>query len=122
MLPSFATCPDTIDDLVLVHGSRNRIEAAGGPNLMFALDQMIRDNLSEPRHRLHQLWLTGDQVYADEVAATLSVVLNVVGRELIGADELLDMPVDAALLGVPVHQQNFPGGYRKRLMNDVARS
>ena len=93
----------------------------GGPNLTFALDQMIRDNLSEPRHRPHQLWLTGDQVYADEVAATLSVVLNVVGRELIGADELLDMPVDAALLGVPVHQQNFPGGYRKRLMNDVAR-
>lgn len=87
LLPSLATCPDTIDDLVLVHGSCNRIEAAGGPNLLFAIDELIDEHLDEPRRRPHQLWLTGDQVYADEVPATLSNALTLLGRELLSADE-----------------------------------
>src|SRR6266516_3059112 len=72
LLPSVASCPPTIDELVLVHGSCNRIEAEGGPNLMFAIDELIRDSLDDPRKRPHQLWLTGDQVYADEAPASLS--------------------------------------------------
>jgi len=121
ILPGFATCPDTIDDLVLVHGSCNRIEAAGGPNLMFALDELIQDTRDDPRHRPHQLWLTGDQVYADEVPAALSVGLTVLGRELIGADELMLLQVEGEILGVPVRQANFPAGYRQQLMNDEAK-
>ena len=80
LLPSFATCPATIDDLVLLHGSCNRIEAGGGPNLMFAVDELIGDALDDASRRPHQLWLSGDQVYADEVAATMSVGVTALGR------------------------------------------
>jgi hypothetical protein len=121
LLPSLATCPATIDDLVLVHGSCNRIEAGGGPNLMFAIDELIDEALDDARRRPHQLWLSGDQVYSDEVAAALSVGLTARGRELLGADELLDVRVEDEQLGLPLRQANVPAGYRQKLMSDEAR-
>jgi hypothetical protein len=118
ILPSVVTCPLTVDELVLVHGSCNRIEGAGGPNLMFAIDTMIRDGLNGPSGRPHQLWLTGDQVYSDEIAACLSPRLTILGRELIGVDELIELQPKGEPLGVPLHQTAFPAGYRAGLMTD----
>lgn len=46
VLPSVETCPLTLDELVLLHGSCNRIEGLGGPNLMPAIDTLIRDSLN----------------------------------------------------------------------------
>lgn len=121
LLPSFATCPDTIDDLVLLHGSCNRIEAGGGPNLMFAVDEQIDEHREDGRKRPHQLWLSGDQVYADEVAAVLSVGVNALGRDLIGATELIPVKVGNEVLGIPNRNANFPAGYRAKLMTDEGR-
>jgi hypothetical protein len=131
VLPSIVTCPLTIDELVLVHGSCNRISAPGGPNLMFAIDGLVRDSLDgvpSPPPRPHQLWLTGDQVYADEIAAPLSPWLTGVGRELIGVDELIelhppkpDSQPDPGPIRVPLDQATFPAGYRSTLMNEGAK-
>jgi len=125
LLPSFATCPATLDDLVVLHGSCNRIHAKGGPNLFYAVDELVEQNLDEPRHRPHQLWLTGDQVYADEVPAPLSSRITALGRELLGADELLHVEVKengtTSELPIKLIQHNVPAAYRKKLMNDVAR-
>ena len=130
VLPSIVTCPVTIDDLALVHGSCNRIEALGGPNLMFAIDRLIEESLNgvPGPPRPHQLWLTGDQVYSDEIAAPLSPWLTTFGRDLIGVDELIDLepPVaadehDPGTIRVPLDQATFPAGYRQRLMNADAK-
>jgi hypothetical protein len=122
-LPSFATCPQAIDDLVLLHGSCNRIDAEGGPNLMFAIDALIKNSLAEPAHRPHQMWLSGDQVYADEIAAVISPWITELGRELVGADEFVELVhvVDQTTTTrplLPVSQVNFPAGYRHDLMRD----
>ena len=94
MLPSVVTCPLTIDELVLVHGSCNRIEGLGGPNLMPAIDRLVQDSLDGvpgAAARPHQLWLSGDQVYSDEIPSTLSTWITSAGRELIGVDELVEL-------------------------------
>lgn len=116
VLPSFATCPQSIDDLVLLHGSCNRINAEGGPNLMVAIDEQIHSTLTDPAHRPHQLWLSGDQVYSDEVAAPLSPLITSQGRELLAVDEHLVLMVKGTPAIVPVRQTNFPAGYRGELM------
>ncbi len=127
MLPSVVTCPLTIDDLVMIHGSCNRIEALGGPNLMFSLDGFIGDSLDGVPgavSRPHQLWLTGDQVYSDEISAPLSPLITAAGRTLIGVDELLELHPPKPGSGtrpdpirVPLDQATFPAGYRTKLMN-----
>jgi hypothetical protein len=115
-LPSFATCPQAIDDLVLLHGSCNRVHAQGGPNLMFAIDEMIHDTLAEPAHRPHQLWLSGDQVYADEIPEVLSPHITSLGRQLLGTDEYVELIDGASRPTLPINQVNFPAGYRHDLM------
>jgi hypothetical protein len=120
-LPSFATCPQAIDDLVLLHGSCNRVHAQGGPNLMFAIDEMIHDTLAEPAHRPHQLWLSGDQVYADEIPEVLSPHITTLGRQLLGADEYVELIGDASVPMLPINQVNFPAGYRHDLMTKQAK-
>lgn len=121
LLPSFATCPLAIDDLVLVHGSCNRIHGDGGPNLLFAVDELIEEVREDGQHRPHQLWMTGDQVYADDVAIALSPMLTVLGRDLLGVPELLPMPIGTGVIGVPVLQQNLPSGYRQHILFEAAR-
>ncbi len=120
-LPSFATCPAAIDDLVLLHGSCNRVHAEGGPNLMFAIDELIHDALAEPVHRPHQLWLSGDQVYADEIPEVLSPHITTLGRELLEADEHVELAADASHPVLPINQINFPAGYRHDLMAKQAK-
>jgi hypothetical protein len=124
VLPSFATCPATIDDLVVLHASCNRIHAKGGPNLLYSVDELIQENLDEPRHRPHQLWLTGDQVYADEVPGTLSSRITTLGRQLLGIDEFLKVNKNkdgtGGQLDIKLVQTNFPAAYRKALMQDSA--
>jgi hypothetical protein len=125
LLPSFATCPATLDELVVLHGSCNRIHAKGGPNLFYAVDELVEQNLDEPRHRPHQLWLTGDQVYADEVPAPLSSRITALGRELLGADERFRVEIKenstTRELFVKFNQRHVPAAYRQKLMTDVAR-
>jgi hypothetical protein len=120
-LPSFATCPLGIDDLVLLHGSCNRIDAAGGPNLMFAIDELIKNDLASPAHRPHQLWLSGDQVYSDEIAAAISPPITKLGRDLVGADEYVELVDESTTPLLPINQDNFPAGYRHDLMRDQAK-
>jgi hypothetical protein len=120
MLPSFATCPATIDELVVVHGSCNRIHAKGGPNLLYSVDELTEQALDDPRHRIHQLWLTGDQVYADEVPRTLSGRITALGRQLLGADEVLKVRDAGGERDVRLAQANLPAPYRRQMMQKVA--
>jgi hypothetical protein len=81
-LPTFLTCPSDLKDLVMVQaGCRNtgssKQDAAGW------IDEVIGgSNLERP----HQLFMTGDQVYADSAVATLLPMMHEIGAELLGAD------------------------------------
>ena len=89
-LPSFALPPAELRDLGLVHASCRKPHAPGLDALPI-LDTVIRGLYTDAIKRPHQLFLTGDQIYADDVAEPLLEQLSAVGRMLLGwpADEAL---------------------------------
>src|ERR1043166_4658235 len=64
--------------------------------------------------RPHQLFLTGDQIYADDVAAVLLPAVNYVGRVLVGEEDLA-----STALGTPRVRgdlQHFPPAFRRDIV------
>lgn len=158
-LPSFRTCPETKDKLVIVHGSCRRMFNAapladdpaqdgpfpppgGWPTAEPTPAKPIPDSgpvefpeksfptfpkrdgalwidaLIDPRGppqriaaRPHQLFLTGDQIYADDVPETLLPVINHVGRVLVGPEELPADEKGSAF--VAANSINFPPMFRR---------
>jgi hypothetical protein len=47
------------------------------------VDRLIADNLEVPAQRPQQLFLTGDQIYSDDVPAAMLAALTSIGRELL---------------------------------------
>jgi hypothetical protein len=88
---------------------------------MFAIDEQIRTALAEPVHRPHQLWLSGDQVYSDEIATVISPHITELGRQLVGADEYVELADATTAPVLRISQVNFPAGYRHDLMRDQAK-
>jgi hypothetical protein len=64
--------------------------------------------------RPHQLFLTGDQIYADQVPEPLLPVLNNLARILVGAEDLGANP--AGDLFKPADLLNFPPGFRQDIV------
>lgn len=85
-LPSFSLPPPELTDLKLVHASCRLINDKNdrGPDALAWLDDEIRRHRAQPRERPHQLYLTGDQIYADHVAVTLLPMLTRLGNHLLG--------------------------------------
>jgi hypothetical protein len=103
-LPGFALPPEELTDLRLLHGSCRRpgfayVEDDGTKS--FDAVALIDDLILEWRRgtaealpfdanvRPHQLFFTGDQIYADDVESPMLPMLNRLGRALIGGRELL---------------------------------
>ena len=119
-LPSFATTPVSADDLVLAHAScRNTV--GPGHDAMVYLDETLEASIGLANERPHQLFLTGDQIYADDVSLLLLRNLNDLGLELFGRHETL--PVDVPGVGltdVAASLIEFPPERRGKLVRDVA--
>ncbi|GAB3960411.1 hypothetical protein [Micromonospora vulcania] len=90
-LPSFAL-PTGLQYLHLLHASCRKPHG-GGPDATAIIDslvnaahgnQAIANTVEDARRRPHQLLLTGDQIYADDVAVSLLPVLIDVGGLLLG--------------------------------------
>jgi hypothetical protein len=90
-LPTFAMPPDDLNHLQIVHGSCRKIHG-GSDDALSILDQLIEKNASTPNSRPQQLFLTGDQIYGDDVADPLLSVLTEIGNKLLGWEE--DLPID----------------------------
>ncbi|MGH8480064.1 MAG: hypothetical protein ACREXK_10905 [Gammaproteobacteria bacterium] len=86
-LPSFALAPAGLDKLRLIHGSCRKPHGESLDALQ-ALDTMISSTVADPDGRPHQLFLTGDQIYADDVAASLLTMLIDAGETLLQSREL----------------------------------
>lgn len=88
--PSFSLPPADINQLRLAHGSCRKPHGEG-QDAMAALHEMIRGSVSNgvisPLNRPHQVFLTGDQIYADDVADMLLYMIDDAAAALLGWDE-----------------------------------
>lgn len=89
-LPTFAIPPDDLNDLRLAHGSCRKLHG-GGSDALPIVDNLIEHHAQQSNSRLHQLFLTGDQIYGDDVANPLLWVATEVGDTLLGWEE--DLPL-----------------------------
>jgi hypothetical protein len=116
-LPGFATCPARTEDLVLMHGSCQKPHGVGAP-MQAQFDAMIEAVKDDPIARPHRMFLTGDQIYADDVATCLVPGLAALGKQLLLGDNASAReivkgpgPTDAHDAGV----DNFPAGRRSKI-------
>ncbi|HEY3124239.1 MAG TPA: hypothetical protein VGK70_09265, partial [Thermoanaerobaculia bacterium] len=124
-LPSFAMVPAAVADLKIVQGSC-RGSGGLGRDAMPPLDDLLRGVLTDAKKRPHMLFLTGDQIYADESPAEQLELLQDVSRNLLGTQETI--PVDfkktatepAATINFPVDATHLPPGRRGHPLNDIA--
>ena len=96
MLPSFALPPSELDHLRIAYGSCRRPGYDDGDALAW-MDELIAANVGDPRARLHQLFLGGDQIYADDVDSVMMLRVVELGTELIGLDG--DTPIERVKVG-----------------------
>lgn len=112
-LPSFVTCPAALEELVIAHASCRKPHGDGHPALQW-LDGYVDGLDGAVDGRPHMLFLTGDQIYADDVAAALLPGLTALGTELLGGVEQVASPVDNNG-SLQVNGEVLPAGFRQRV-------
>ena len=98
-LPGFVLPPEDLNQLHIVHGSCRKPHGVGR-EMLSALDTLLASAIREGKERPQQLFLTGDQIYADDVAAALLFALIDSGHFLFAGNQEEVLPG----LGVPARQ------------------
>lgn len=125
VLPSFALPPRQLKDLRLLHGSCRRVNFEG-PDAMVWIDDMILATHTDPVARPHQLFLTGDQIYADDLPTVMQYIITDLAKQLIGQVEWLPTkfgqdPTGKSVTLLPCDNATFPAGLRKNVIMHDAR-
>ncbi len=113
-LPSFVLPPEDLNKLRIIHGSCRKPDSEG-KDALAGLDVMIEKAAKDPTARPQQLFLTGDQIYADGVADTLLTLLSDAGDTLLGGEETLP-----GLDDVPIPKEKLAAGRRHEIAHKVA--
>jgi hypothetical protein len=88
-LPSFQLPPEELSKLRIIHASCRKPHGEGADMLAY-LDTLIEESLADDEQsRPHQLFLTGDQIYADDVSASLLALVCDAENALLGWKEEL---------------------------------
>ncbi len=116
-LPSFVTPPPLIEQTQFAHCScRNTI--GPGFDALAWLDEILEAKLTDPIERPQQLFMTGDQIYADDLSSALLFMLSGLADEIVGKNEqlhvvatppsgtLLDKRFDATLTNFPPNRRH----------------
>jgi hypothetical protein len=103
--PTFVLPPTRLQDLQIVHASCRKPHGSGFDTLPI-LDCLIEASANQPQQRPQQLFLTGDQIYGDDVAAPSLWVATTLGDALLGWEE--ELPVG----GVYCTPKELPPGER----------
>ena len=85
--PTFCLPAETLNDLKITHGSCRKTHG-GQTDALRALDTAIELSSSRPSERPQLLCLTGDQIYADDVADALLHKMIETAKQLLGWIEL----------------------------------
>ncbi len=100
--PTFVLPPTQLSDLKIVHGSCRKPHGVGFDALPI-IDSLIAAD-SRSHSRPHQLFLTGDQVYGDDVADPLLWLATALGNSLLGWEESL--PIEYSPERSPLNKQS----------------
>ncbi|HET8798593.1 MAG TPA: hypothetical protein VFO89_12955, partial [Thermoanaerobaculia bacterium] len=119
-LPSFVLPAAQSLGLRIAHGSC-RLPTAAGKDTMPELDGLLQAHLGDSE-RLQMLFLTGDQIYADEPGVETGRILSRLAQELFGESvEHITVQLDRvnapAGTDFPVDRMHFPIGRRTHLLN-----
>lgn len=90
-LPSFSLPPADLNHLKILHGSCRKPHG-GESDMLPVVDSLIEQRCTQANARPHQLFLTGDQIYGDDVADALLMALTDAGNTLLGWEE--ELPSD----------------------------
>jgi hypothetical protein len=85
-LPTFILSGNDTTPSTILHGSCRKLHAEGQDSLATA-DELIAASVEDVNNRPRALFLTGDQIYADNVASPLIQHLTKFGIELLGWEE-----------------------------------
>jgi hypothetical protein len=88
--PTFVLPPDRVEDLRIGHGSCRKPHGEGFDALSI-LDNLLAESAQIPSQRPQQLFLTGDQIYGDDVADALLWAASQLGERLLGWTERLPL-------------------------------
>jgi hypothetical protein len=120
LLPCLLLPPNDLKDLKLVHGSCRDTTNDFPDALAFLDDLLSKDKAYKTATaRPHQLFLTGDQIYADDLSRPLLHMLNTTAQTLMGATERIPFTDHSQSTGKdarPVDLINFPVGRRLNLV------
>ncbi len=89
-LPTFCLPPQDLNYLRIVHGSCRKPHG-GGKDTLSCLDHLIQDAASDANQRPHQVFLTGDQIYGDDVADPMLWLCQGISQLLFGWSEELPL-------------------------------
>lgn len=120
-LPSFAMPPEELTDLRLVHASCRKPHGPGRDGLA-SLDHIIKQSRTNGIERPHQCFLTGDQIYADDVAMALLPSLFEIGSQLLSGGDATTpekIPLGGEMWSATL--ANFPPGRRQKLIDNYAK-
>jgi len=95
-LPGFVLPPPDLNQFRIFHGSCRKPHGVG-KEMLSALDTILEDSAQNSEHRPQQLFLTGDQIYADDVAEPLLFAIIDAGTFLFSGNQeevlpLVDVP------------------------------
>ncbi len=91
-LPSFILPPEDLNRVKLLHGSCRKPHGVG-KEMLSAIDAMIEGAAGNPTERPQQLFMTGDQIYGDDVAASLLFTLIDAGDFLLEGNKEEVLPL-----------------------------
>jgi hypothetical protein len=120
VLPTFALPPRQLTDLRIMHASCRR-PSSDVPDALRWIDDVILSSRTDPRLRPHQLFLTGDQIYADDVSAPMLACLMKACALEGDLQEVLPTTNDSGIKVHPGDAAHFPPGMRYNLTIQDAR-
>jgi len=112
-LPSFVMPPEDINQLRIVHGSCRKMHG-DGREMLSTIDTMLANAAHDPSQRPQQWYLTGDQIYADDVAAPLLFALIDAGKCLFAGN------TEEILPAVHKPASAFAPGDRRNIVHNEA--
>jgi len=112
-LPGFILPPQDLNRVRIIHGSCRKPHGEGREALS-ALDALLETAIRRDEGRPQQLFLTGDQIYADDVAAPLLYALIDAGTFLFSGN------VEERLPLVDAPARSFPPSSRSDLVRNHA--
>jgi hypothetical protein len=113
--PTFCLPSSNLNTLRLLQGSC-RMPHGNGKEAMDLADFLLAQSAENPARRPQQMLLTGDQIYADDVAPAVLLMLSDAADTLLGWKELLPVADDH---GGPKTAAQLPPFLRKSILEDA---